>query len=89
MPIPVDEIREPAGSAEQTSPRPETEPNRIPAKKARQGGIGRPVLVVLVVALLLAALAWWGAEIYGNSIESPDTIDAPAGSTAPSAPSAG
>ncbi len=52
----------------------QSEPDRIPARKARQGGMGRPVLVVLIVGLILAALAWWGAEIYGKSIESNHTI---------------
>jgi hypothetical protein len=67
----------------------EAEPDRIPAKKARQGRLGRPVLVVLVVGLILAALAWWGAEIYGNSIEPRHVIEQPADPTAPSAPPGG
>ncbi len=37
--------------------------------EARQGRRGLPVLVVLVVALILAAVAWWGAEIYGMIID--------------------
>lgn len=69
---------------DQTPRQSEAEPDGIPAKKARQGRMGRPVLVVLVVGLILAALAWWGAEIYGNSIESPHVIDEPAQPTAPS-----
>lgn len=68
---------------DERSPR-QSEPDRIPATKARQGGIGRPVLVVLIVGLILAALAWWGAEIYGKSIESQHVIEQPARSTAPS-----
>ena len=41
---------------------------RLPAGKARQGGMGIPVLLVLIAALVLVALAWWGAEIYGDAI---------------------
>lgn len=35
--------------------------------EARQGLLGRPVLVVLVVGLILALLAWGGAEMWGES----------------------
>lgn len=41
----------------------------VPADKAKQGRWGGRVLIVLVVALILAAIAWWAAEIYGVSIE--------------------
>lgn len=41
----------------------------LPATKARQGRLGQRVLLVLAVALLLAAFAWWVAEIYGVAIE--------------------
>ena len=47
----------------------------LPEKKARQGRLGLPVLVVLVAALILAAVAWWGAEIYGVFIETDQTMD--------------
>ncbi|MEX0953668.1 MAG: hypothetical protein WDZ83_00470 [Rhizobiaceae bacterium] len=47
----------------------------LPEKKARQGRLGLPVLLVLVGGLLLAAVAWWGAEIYGVFIESERTMD--------------
>lgn len=40
----------------------------VPPEKARQGKKGTQVLVVLVVALLLAAIGWWGVEIYGELI---------------------
>lgn len=43
----------------------------IPENKARQGGLGRPVLVVLVSGLLLAAVAWGVAEIYGEQAKTP------------------
>lgn len=41
----------------------------LPATKARQGRRGQRVLLVLVVAMVLAAFAWWLAEIYGVAIE--------------------
>lgn len=50
----------------------------IREEKARQGNWGYPVLVVLVCALLLAAVAWWGAEIFGQQIEDPDNMIDPA-----------
>ena len=40
---------------------------------ARQGSWGRPVLMVLVVALLLAAVAWAVAEYYGAAIQTDAT----------------
>lgn len=43
----------------------------IPTDKARQGRRGRPVLMVLICALVLAALAWAGVEYYGRMIEPP------------------
>lgn len=46
----------------------------LPATKARQGRRGHRVLLVLVVALLLAAFAWWLAEIYGVAIEPDDPM---------------
>lgn len=45
---------------------PEIEPER-----ARQGGGGRRVLVILVIALILAGIAWLIADIYFYQI-SPD-----------------
>lgn len=47
----------------------------LPEKKARQGRLGLPVLIVLVAGLILAAVAWWGAEIYGVFIETEQTMD--------------
>lgn len=40
----------------------------IPADKAKQGRRGRHVLMVLIVALILAMIAWAGVEIYGRMI---------------------
>lgn len=39
---------------------------KLPENKARQGRTGFPVLIVLIAGLILAAIAWWGAEIYGR-----------------------
>ena len=41
----------------------------IQPEKARQGRRGYQVLVVLVVALMLAAVAWFAAEFYGEAID--------------------
>ncbi|WP_428428742.1 hypothetical protein [Pararhizobium sp.] len=37
--------------------------------QSRQGFLGRPVLMVLVGGLVLAALAWAGVEMYGESTD--------------------
>lgn len=47
--------------------------NNVPENKVRQGPLGRPVLVVLIAALLLAIGAWGVAEIYGVAIKAPST----------------
>jgi hypothetical protein len=41
--------------------------------KARQGGLGRPVLAVLLGGLLLTIVAWAIAEIYGEQAKTPAT----------------
>jgi hypothetical protein len=43
----------------------------IPTDRARQGKWGRHVLLVLLGALALAAVAWLGVELYGESIDPP------------------
>lgn len=40
----------------------------ISPNKAKQGRQGRPVLVVLITGLLLAAVVWLVIEIYGSAI---------------------
>ncbi len=39
------------------------------AAEARQGRRGKPVLVILVCALILSAVAWSLAEYWGESID--------------------
>jgi hypothetical protein len=60
--------------------------------EARQGALGKPVLIVLVCALLLAAAGWVGVELWGQHID-PDksaaSAPAPGPSTNASAPPAG
>jgi uncharacterized membrane protein len=56
----------------------------ISSNKARQGPLGRPVLIVLIVALLLALGAWAGVAFWGEKIDAPA-----AGVTAPAAPATG
>ncbi|WP_312366993.1 hypothetical protein [Ensifer sp.] len=41
----------------------------IPAVRARQGLLGRPVLAVLVGGLILALIAWGIAGLYGEGID--------------------
>ena len=41
---------------------------KLSENKARQGRLGRPVLLVLVISLLLAMVVWWGVELYGTAI---------------------
>lgn len=62
--------------------------------EARQGRTGRPILIVLIASLALAAVAWLGAEIWGESTDAPaeNTATPPAqtnSSTQPTAPGTG
>jgi hypothetical protein len=53
--------------------------------EARQGSSGRPVLMVLIAGLVLAAIAWGGAEWWGESTAPPAerTASPPAGDNTP------
>jgi hypothetical protein len=53
--------------------------------EARQGRTGRPVLIVLIAGLTLALLAWIGAEIWGETTDTPaaQTVTPPAGDNNP------
>lgn len=42
---------------------------RVSGAQARQGLLGRPVLMVLLGGLTLAAVAWAGAEIFGEATD--------------------
>lgn len=53
------------------------DPKRISPGAARQGRRGRPVLLVLVCGLLLAAVVWCGVEIYGLAIDERQPIELP------------
>lgn len=44
-------------------------PKTIDHNKARQGRSGWQVLVMLVCALVLVMLVWWGVGLFGESIE--------------------
>ena len=46
-------------------------PKTIPTDKARQGRWGRHLLIILVVGLILAFVAWGAAEVYGYWIRPP------------------
>jgi hypothetical protein len=58
------------------------------ATDARQGRRGRPVLIVLVSALILASIAWIGAEMWGEASDAPakQTATPPAGQNSSPAP---
>ncbi|MGE7370215.1 hypothetical protein ACQKKX_14280 [Neorhizobium sp. NPDC001467] len=60
----------------------------LPPTKARQGAKGTPVLMVLVAGLLLALVAWGGAEWWGAETAPPaeQTATPPAGPTEPTNP---
>ena len=47
--------------------------DKIPTNKARQGGRGSQVLIVLVIALALAGAVWLGLEFYGEAIDTRST----------------
>ncbi|MGC4026602.1 MAG: hypothetical protein QM744_16535 [Mesorhizobium sp.] len=48
---------------------------KIEPEKARQGRWGSHVLTILIVGLVLAVLAWFGLEIYGERIDPPQPVE--------------
>ena len=67
----------------QTNGRPTAE-KKVSTDRARQGKAGRPVLLVLISALVLVAIAWFAAEMFGQSIDpEPDNAPAPSTQTEP------
>lgn len=59
--------------------------HNIPEKRARQGGLGRHGFTILIAALLLTAIAWGIAELYGEQAKTPATQEG-GGSTISSGP---
>ena len=55
----------------------------VSENRARQGGLGRPVLSVLLGGLLLAVVAWGIAEIYGVSAKTEATQEGSGTATDP------
>lgn len=56
---------------------------KMSPKKARQGREGFPVLMVLVAALVLAAIAWGVAELFGNYFDQTQEVEVPQSSENP------
>lgn len=46
----------------------------VKTTKARQGRLGRPVLLVLIASLILVCFVWFGTEWYGSAISEDATI---------------
>lgn len=46
----------------------------IDPNKARQGRSGTRMLIVLVSALILALLVWWGVGFFGSAIAPEDPV---------------
>lgn len=53
---------------------------KVDATRARQGRLGRPVVLVLAVGLLLALIAWGAVEYWGETLDPSER-----GSTTPTA----
>lgn len=47
---------------------------KIDPQDAKQGLRGAHVLVILVCALILAGIVWWGVGLYGSAIEPEDPV---------------
>ncbi|NGO64998.1 hypothetical protein G6N76_15115 [Rhizobium daejeonense] len=56
----------------------EPEKESLSATKARQGFLGRPVLIILLAGLVLALLVWIPAEWWGNAIAPENPSNEPA-----------
>lgn len=55
----------------------------LDAERARQGGRGTPVVLVLIGALVLLAIGWFAVETYGNRIAPPNSDEAGQTTTQP------
>ncbi|WP_249691005.1 hypothetical protein [Stappia sp. WLB 29] len=49
-----------------------TEPLEVAPGRARQGTGSPRILILLVVSLVLALLAWWGLDIYREAALAPE-----------------
>lgn len=47
---------------------------KVEPTKARQGRSGTRVLTVLLAALILAMIVWWGVGMFGETIEPNDQV---------------
>jgi hypothetical protein len=45
----------------------------VDPSRARQGGRGTPVLMILIAALVLLGIGWAATEFYGNMIAPPNS----------------
>lgn len=44
---------------------------QVPETKAKQGGSGRKILIVMIASLVLAGIVWFFVAIYGEAIDPP------------------
>lgn len=49
--------------------------DKLPAKRARQGREGLPVLLILIASLVLAGIVWGIVEIYGVAIDEEQPVE--------------
>ncbi len=49
-----------------------TEPTEVAPGRARQGTGSPRILILLVVSLVLALIAWWGLDIYREAALAPE-----------------
>lgn len=47
---------------------------QVDPNKARQGRPGTRVLTILLSALILAMIVWWGVGLFGESIQPDDPV---------------
>jgi hypothetical protein len=59
----------------------------VNSQRARQGGTGSRVLLILVASLVLLGVVWLVSELFGEASETPATRDQPAGLSPSVAPS--
>lgn len=62
---------------------PSEHPVRETNSEARQGPLGRPVLMVMLGGLLLAVLAWSAAEMFGEIVDNDPAATGQGGQNVP------